>query len=308
MRINKSFLRLFSLLVCMWANPDTYGQQKVQFTQYMFNTLVINPAYAGADEALSLTFINRDQWAGIENAPTTQSLSAHTLFRKQHSGVGLTLVHDKIGVHKNLNLMATYAFHIKTGPSSSLSLGLQAGLNNARSDYATLTGGAPNDPKLSNPLLSRTSLDFGTGIYFRSTRFHAGLSAPELLPGKVDLNDSTSIELSKSNWFYFSKYRVSFSDKIDAEPSILLKYLPGVPLSVDLNMNLIYRKVLTTGLSFRFRESIDFLLKAQITHQLQLGYSYDHSIGNVARISNGSHELMVHYLFRYLKTNVTSPR
>jgi type IX secretion system PorP/SprF family membrane protein len=274
----------------------------------MFSGLVINPAYAGVDEALSLTFIHRNQWSGVENAPSTQTLSAHTLFNRKHLGLGLTMVNDKIGVHKDLSVLTNYAYHLRTGEKSVLSMGLQAGIHSTKSDYASLMGGVTHDPKLYNLVVSETFLDFGMGIYFRSPGLHIGLSAPGLIPEKISLNDTVSLQLSRTNLFLFSKYTITRNERIAYEPAVLLKYLPGLPLSFDVTINMIYRKVLVLGLAYRKRESVDFLFKAQVTPQLQLGYGYDYTIGDVSRLSNGSHELMVHYLFRYFQTKVSSPR
>lgn len=295
------------MLFFMLLLSPCFAQQKVQFTQYMFNGLVINPAYAGADEALSLTFIQRSQWNNVDNAPTTQTLSAHTLVKKKKLGLGLTLVNDKIGVHKNFSAMTSYAYHIRTGTSSYLSMGLQAGIHRTRSDYASLNG-ASNDPKLNDINISETFFDVGAGIYFRSPRFHAGLSAPELLPNKVSLSDTVSVQLDRANLFFFSKYKITVSESLELEPGMLLKYLPDLPVSYDVNLSMIYREVLTLGVSYRKAESVDFLLRALITPQLQVGYAYDHTIGNVARLSNGSHELMINYLFRYSESKVVNPR
>jgi type IX secretion system PorP/SprF family membrane protein len=285
------------------------AQQNIQFTQYMFNGLVINPAYAGADEALSLTLLHRNQWSGIDGAPSTQTFSAHTLFRKKHIGLGLTLVNDKIGVHKNIAALSNYAYHLQTGKNSYFSFGLQAGVHNRKSDYSSLVGSTSNnDPKLFNTLISSTYFNFGMGLYFRSPRLHVGFSSPELLTEMETLNDSVSIELSKVHSFLYAKYRITLNENVEFEPSLLLKYLAGVPLSYDVNVNMIFREVLTMGVSYRKDESVDFLLKAQLTRQLQVGYSYDHPIGEISRLSSGSHELMINYLFRYTKSNVTSPR
>ena len=291
-------------------HEQSIAQQKMHFTQYMFNGLVINPAYAGTDEALSVTFIQRSQWAGIENAPSTQTLSGHTLFKQKRFGLGLTLVNDKIGVHKNLNMLSNYAYHLRVGGNAYASMGISAGVRSRKSDYASLIGtfGNNNDPKWSGQTVSHTSFDLGMGLYFRSPKFHAGISAPELIPERITINDTFSIQLSKKNFFVLAKYKIRLSENIDGEPSVLLKYLAGVPVSFDLNMNLTFRKVLTTGLSYRKSESLDFLLKAQVTPQLQFGYAYDYPLGEVAKHSNGSHEVMAHYLFRYVQTNVTSPR
>src|SRR5258708_7244122 len=127
-----AFLLLAEITAC-------FAQQKVQFTQYMFNGLVINPAYAGADEKLSLTFINRNQWNGIEGAPTTQTLSAHTLFKKKQFGIGFLLVNDQIGIHRNVNAGVSYAYHIQTRDQSYLSMCLQAGGKSLWADYSLLS-------------------------------------------------------------------------------------------------------------------------------------------------------------------------
>ncbi len=298
---------LITLLVVVLVR-HSYAQQKVQFTQYMFNGLVINPAYAGADESLSLTFIQRSQWTGVENAPNTQTLSGHTLFKKKQVGLGITLVNDRIGVHRNINALTSYAYHIRVGEKSYLSMGLQAGIKSFKSDYASLASSAGNDPGLNSLVLSKTYFDFAAGIYYRSPRFHLGISAPELIPQSFNVNDTLSIRLSKANFFLFSKYSIPISENYDLDPSVLIKYLDGVPLSYDINLSMTYRKVLSLGFSYRKKESVDFIMKAQVTKQLQIGYAYDYPIGVVSQLTNGSHELMVNYLFRYVQKNVTSPR
>jgi type IX secretion system PorP/SprF family membrane protein len=308
MRYNRNIVRTLFIALTMMFSVSSFAQQRVQFTQYMFNGLVINPAYAGADDALSLTFIQRSQWAGVENAPETQTFSGHTLFGKKHIGLGLTLINDKIGVHKNLNALTTYAYHLQVAEKSILSMGLQMGINRRQSDYGSLIGGSTYDPRLNDVVISKTFFDFGMGIYFRSPKLEAGFSIPELVPGRMDLNDTTTIRLSKSPYFLFTRYTIKASDFIDLQPSIFLKYQSGIPLSFDLNANMIYRKVLTLGLSYRKDESVDFLMKAQMTRQLQLGYAYDHPIGDISLLSNGSHELMVNYVFRYVEKDITSPR
>ncbi|NOS56854.1 MAG: type IX secretion system membrane protein PorP/SprF [Cyclobacteriaceae bacterium] len=301
-------IRLFSVSLLLLTTTESIAQQKPQFTQYMFNTLVINPAYAGAEEALSLTFIDRHQWVGIENAPTTQTLSAHTLVRKKNVGLGLSVINDKIGVYQNLNALASFAYHIQTGKDSYLSMGLQAGFNNNRANYLSLqSSGGPIDPNLANSI-NETYFDFGFGLYFRSPRFHIGVSSPQFVPKQVALDPAVNIQIGGTHYFLFSKYRMSLSANWELEPSTLVKYIPTLPLSYDANLNFVYRRILTTGVSYRINESVDFLLRAQVTPQLQFGYAYDHPIAQATRLSSGSHELMVNYLFKYIRKNVSSPR
>jgi len=284
------------------------AQQKVQFTQYMFNGLVINPAYAGVDEALNLTFIQRKQWSGIEGSPSTQSLSGHTLVKKKHLGLGMSIVNDKIGVHRNFSALTSFAYHLNVAEKSYLSAGLQVGINNRRSNYGQVMPNNGTDPRLNDVPIAYTSLDLGLGFYFRSPRLHVGFSVPQFLPEQFTLNDTISVKLSRANYFLFTKYIIPLSETIDLEPSMLLKYLKDVPLSFDINLNMTYRKVLTMGLSYRKNESVDFMLKAQITPQFQFGYSYDYGIGEVSSVSTGSHELMLNYVFRYTQSKVISPR
>jgi type IX secretion system PorP/SprF family membrane protein len=297
---------LLAGLVLACLAPEGFGQQAPQFTQYMFNGLLINPAYAGAEEALSITFIDRHQWLGVENAPTTQALTAHAFFEKRKSGLGLSIINDKIGIHKNLSAQINYAYHLKTGFRSSLSAGFQAGMHSLRSNYPSLMGNGNNDPALQNSI-AETFFHFGVGFYFRSPKFHLGVSAPELIPGKISLNDTLTTSFRKTSILVFSKYRLTFSEMLQCEPSLFLKHTPGLPLSVDSNVNMIFRKVLTVGVSYRWAESVDFLLKTQLTPQLQFGYAYDYPTGPGANLSTGSHEFMVNYIFQYDQLHV-SPR
>jgi type IX secretion system PorP/SprF family membrane protein len=284
------------------------AQQKVQYTQYMFNGLILNPAYAGMDDALSVTFYNRNQWQSVEGAPTTQTLSGHSLFKHDHLGIGLSVINDKIGIHKNLSASGSAAYHLKIATHSLLSMGIQAGFNHKRSDYASIVGNTGYDPRLFNSPVSQTFLDLGVGFYFRSPRLHVGFSAPEITPGKLFINDTLSVRFSNINYFLFSKYRFILNENLDLEPSILLKYLESIPLSFDVNANVIIYKVLTLGLSYRKQESVDFLFKAQITPQLQLGYAYDHALGSVSNMTSASHEFMVNYLFKFSESRIASPR
>ncbi|HTE29056.1 MAG TPA: type IX secretion system membrane protein PorP/SprF [Chryseolinea sp.] len=302
----KSFITTM-ILACFILGAR--AQQSAQFTQYMFNGLILNPAYAGMDKSLSMTFVNRSQWISIDGAPVTQTLSAHTLLTKQQLGIGLTLVNDKIGIHKNQKIMGAASYHLKVSPKGTLSFGLQGGLNIVKSNYASLASNSSTmDPQLANAGIAQTYMNLGMGFYFSSPRFHVGFSIPDLMPQRYALNDTITVTWQKAHYFLFSKYIIPLNDELQLEPSMLIKYNPGLPLSFDINACLVIKKALTLGLSYRKSESIDFLLKAQLTPQLQFGYSYDYVTGEVSNVSRGTHELMVSYLFKYTHTNVASPR
>ncbi len=286
---------------------NLYAQQKVQYTQYMYDASVINPAYVGADEALSLTFINRNQWTGINGAPTTQTLSAHTLFREKKLGAGIVVHREKIGVHSNFNIATNYAYHLPVGNNKTLSFGLQAGIHTRNSDYGSLTTGT-TDPGLRNIPVSETYLDLGFGFYYRSPKLHIGYSIPEIIPNQVSIDENYSSGFQEINHFLFMQYNLTLSPIIDLQPGFLIKYINGLPLSYDLNLIATFKEVVSIGASYRKQESIDFLLRLQVTPQLQFGYAYDYAIGNLSGISNGSHELMARYIFKFKHSNIDSPR
>lgn len=299
-------MRLGLLLTA--AATASFAQQGPQFTQYMFNPVIFNPAYTGADEALRLTLIHRAQWTSVDGAPTTQGLYAHTALPNR-LGLGFSFASDKIGVHRNQDIRGMVAYQLSLAKKVLLSFGMQGGLSFARSDYSSLNTGVGNvDPRVAAASGSATSLGLGIGIWLRADRLQLGVSVPSMIPSTATITDSLTIRWNRVNYLIYGKYEVPLSPNISFEPSLLLKYYPGAPLSYDVNACLVIRKALTLGLSYRKKESVDFLLRAQLTRQLQFGYSYDHVIGDVAEVSRGTHELSISYLFKFLYDNVESPR
>lgn len=284
------------------------AQQQPQYTQYLFSGLVINPAYAGTDEALSATFIDRHQWSGIEGAPTTQTMAIHTLSKKRKVGLGIVLSNDRIGIHRNTSGQLSYAYHLRVAKNSYLAFGLQAGGFYVKSDYGSLINTNSPDPKLNNYAINQFFFDFGAGIYFRSPKLHFGISSPTLLDKSAQVNDSTAIRFNSLQLFGFLKYKATLSPFWEIEPALLVKHINNLPVSADGTLTFIYKTVLTMGASYRFKESIGAILKAKATPQLQVGYAYDYPVSSISRLSNGSHEFMVQYLFKFERSGVNSPR
>lgn len=299
--------RFLLLIVLQGLYSAVSAQQSVQFTQYMFNGLAINPAYAGADQALSVTLVQRRQWSGVDGAPVTHTLSAHSLFKTRRIGLGVLLVNDKIGVHKNLSALSNVAYHLEVKPGSFLSFGLSAGIRHHRADFNSLVNASP-DPRVASMPIASTVLQLGTGIYYRSDAFHVGLSVPELTAPSQKANDSVRTKYQGKTLLLFSKISVPLSRAIEFQPVVLVKYFAGIPFSFDIGVNTVVDKVLTIGVSYRKRESLDALIMTQVTPQLQFGYSYDHPAGSLVRYRAPSHELMVQYLFSFKNAKVVSPR
>lgn len=298
-------IQILLLIVTGCWNVNVFAQQGPQFTQFMFNNLAINPAFAGADEHASITLVGRDQWSNIENAPSTQSLAAHTLFSNR-VGLGFVLVRDQIGVHKNTNALASYAYHLRAGKRAFVSFGLQAGITSFRSDYPSLAG-ASNDPLLSK-YVKETKLNLGAGVYFRSPRLDVGVSFPGILRRKVHVNDTSVVNFRNADILTYLRYSLPLSRDFTLQPSALVKYYPAVPISFDANLMVIYKEVISAGLSYRANESLDMVVKLRLTTRLDIGYAYDYPIGNGSFLNAASHELMLHYVFRKNPKNIASPR
>ncbi len=308
MSVNRGHITLIitlcGLLVC---SHSLMAQQNVQYTQYMYDGSLINPAYVGADEALSLTLVHRDQWNGIDGAPESQTFSGHTLFKKKQFGTGIIIHRESIGIHKNLNAAANFAYHLPTGKNSYLSFGMQAGVFNRQSDYQAVQGNI-NDPSASINAYNETYFDASFGLYFRSKKFHMGYSASEILPRDYILGDTLNVNSDNFSHLVFSKLIIPISRNVDLTPSFLVKYYAGTPLSYDINLNTTIQQVISFGVSYRKDESVDFLVRLNLTPQFQIGYAYDNPIGSVADFAKASNELMLRYLFKFKNSNVVSPR
>lgn len=297
-------------LLALVPASQLYAQQLGQYTHYMSNELIINPAFAGGHDALSLTAIHRSQWVGVEGAPTTQSFSIHSLAKNENMGLGLTLINDRVGVHKNFSALGSYAYRLRLDTDSYISFGIQAGINQKSSDYSSLDvppAGA-NDPSLQFVDISTTSLEVGSGVYLKTPKLHLGISSPKLFSSKTEFSDSISVSLNKAHYFFYGRYRAPVNPNVKLQPNILIKYLPGLPVSWDAGLNAIWNEVLLTGISYRSTESLDLLLQAKITPQLKMGYGFDYTLKEVSGLGRSSHEFMLNYLFKYSNYRTKAPR
>ncbi|MDN5205000.1 type IX secretion system membrane protein PorP/SprF [Fulvivirgaceae bacterium BMA10] len=307
------FARYYIIVVlCFFTCIKTSNAQQLShFSQYMFNGFAINPAYSGLNEVLNISLISRHQWTGIEGAPSTQLLSAHSLFKKKHIGLGIMAIHDRIGIHKSLTLLSSYAYHIQLRDKMKLSFGLQLGFNQQNSDLSQVTGqliNIANDPKLLGAQYSRLSPELGAGIYFKSEKLQLGFSVPKIAVNQVLDSDPLIEGFNETHYFLFISFFQDLNYNLAINPSALFKYVAGAPLAPDVNLNLIINDVLWLGTSFRPVESIDFITQMQLTPQLRLGYGYDFLLNDLADLRTGSHEILLSYLFKFTKSNVINPR
>lgn len=280
------------------------AQQQVMFTQYMFNGLVINPAYAGSHEAISVTALSRIQWVGIDGAPNTQTFSIHSPVPSKNIGVGAFFVRDNIGVSTENNFFLSYAYRVRLR-KGYLAMGLHGGFSSLDVNYTEL-GLADSNLQGAD---TNFKPNFGAGIYYASDRFYFGASSPYLVRNNSNSSLPSDIQTDQVLHYYITSGAIfDISPLIKLKPSILAKVVTGAPIEFDFNANVLFDEKLWVGLSYRSFDSIDLLLELQLNQQLRLGYAYDLTVSDLRKVNSGSHEIMLNYRFVFSKSKIVTPR
>ncbi|GAB3336760.1 type IX secretion system membrane protein PorP/SprF [Marivirga atlantica] len=291
----KLSFKIYIILLFITAYNSARAQQQVMYTQYMFNELAINPAYAGSHKTLSLTAIAREQWVGLDGAPSTQTISGHMPIENKNIGVGLMMMYDRIGVTSQTGVYASSAYKIDFDNNLTLSMGLSAGFTYYNAELSQINS---SDVAFANGDVRATKPNVGVGFYLSHERFYAGLSSPQILELQFDNDNPDSDSRIARHYFLTGGYLFDVSPMVKIKPSTLLKYVQGAPLNIDLNATVILQEMFWVGLSWRSFDSFDGLLQFQATDNLLIGYSYDFlTTSDLKRVNSGSHEIMLNYRF-----------
>ncbi len=291
------------VVLCIAGNVAN-AQQQAMFSQYMYNALAINPAYAGSHESVSMTALMRQQWVGFEGAPSTQTVSGHMPFEKKRIGVGLMFLHDKITVNDQTGVYGSYAYKIPM-QKGQLSLGIQAGFTYYRSTFSNIS---LTDQTFATADVNEFHPNFGFGAYYSTERFYAGFSIPQLVQSKFDQNNPDIDGLIQRHYFFHSGYVFDLNQDFKLKPNVLVKMVDGASVEFDWNANLYYKNLVGFGLSWRTMDAIVALLHVQITNKLQFGYAYDITTTTIRKVSYGSHEFFLNYRISLKKSKIITPR
>jgi type IX secretion system PorP/SprF family membrane protein len=298
------FLSAFILYYCLPLN--VWAQADPLYSQYMFNLLPLNPAYAGSQEHLSMTVVARKQWLDIDGAPSTETFSAHSPIKNKNIAIGFSALHDKIGVTSRTGFYGVGAYKINFNNKSKLSFGIQAGIVNTVSKLSQLQTKLPNDPAVSSDLATYLLPGLGMGVYWYSEKMYLGISAPDLLNVRSKKENVEVIHYR--HFFLHGGYVCSISSQIKYMPGFLIKRVKGYPLQFDVNNIFIINDVLWVGASYRSFTSVNGIIQAQLTNQLSLGYSCDVPISTFSKLAGTSHEVKLSYKFVFQKDNAFMPR
>ncbi|WP_298472646.1 type IX secretion system membrane protein PorP/SprF [uncultured Maribacter sp.] len=304
-----------TLLLTLTSIGGLIAQQDAQYTQYMYNTMSVNPAYAGSRGVFSITGLHRSQWVGLDGAPTTQTLNFNTPVSKR-VGVGLSIVNDEIGNGTNQDTYfdAIFSYTIPTSDTGKLSFGLKAGGHLLNIDFNKLRNYNPAlNPAGYQDIDRKFSPNFGAGIYYHTDKFYAGLSVPNFL--KTEHFDSsgqstTGLAQERLNLYFITGYVFDLNPDLKFKPTVLLKGVQGAPLQVDLSANFMLHNKFTLGAAYRWDAALSALFGFQISDQFMVGLAYDKEtteLGNTA-FNDGSFEIMLRYELRTKYKKVLTPR
>ncbi|MEO9659632.1 MAG: type IX secretion system membrane protein PorP/SprF [Maribacter dokdonensis] len=281
-----------------------FGQQDAQYTQYMYNTFSVNPAYAGSREVLSISALHRSQWVGRDGAPNTQTLSVHGP-SSDKVGLGLSIVHDEIGNNTNQNtyIDAAFSYTLKTSNNNKLSFGLKAGGHLLNLDFNNLRNFSAGGTAITDSdLYKKFTPNFGAGLYYHNDQFYAGLSIPNFLQTEhfdsSDGNDNL-VSVDRMTWYLISGYVFEMSSALKFKPAFLLKATSGAPLQADISANFLLNDKFSMGAAYRWDAALSALFGFQMTPEFMLGLAYDSDISELGgtKFNNGSFEVFLRYEF-----------
>lgn len=302
--------RIIGFVILLFS-VATYAQQDAQFTQYMYNTIIVNPAYAGSRQSMSILAMHRTQWVGLEGAPVTNSLSLNTPINDSNLGLGLSVLNDKIGPSVENNIAVDFSYTIPTSDKYKMSFGLKASANLLNIDFTKLdyAGGPIFEENIDN----KFSPNIGVGFYFHSDDSYIGISAPNLIETVhfdkgASSTASSHVAAEKINYYLIAGHIFELSPSVKLKPALLTKYVQGAPLQVDVSANFMMNEKFVVGLAYRWSAAMSAMVGFQASDSWFIGYGYDFDTTTLANYNSGSHEIFLRYELFNKYDKIISPR
>lgn len=282
----------FNLLTFIQVN----AQQDPQYTHYMYNTMSVNPAYAGQRDVLNITGLYRTQWVGIDGAPKTQTLGVHSPLRNERIGLGLSIINDALGPARETYVNANFSYTLPIDSDNidkKLSFGISGGFHLLETDWSK---GRYQNPDIAfNENVNLFSPTIGLGLYMHSSNWYIGLSAPNLLTTEHYDDFQESLATERIHLYLIGGFVFNLSDSVKFKPALLAKGVEGAPIAVDVSANFLFNDKFTLGAAYRRNAAISALLGFQISQDLMIGYAYDHDTTELSNYDFGSHEIFLRF-------------
>lgn len=296
-------------LVVIASFGDLHAQQDPHYTQYMYNMNVINPAYAGSKENLSIGMLYRKQWVDIEDAPTTFTLSGHSPVGK-NVGLGLSVISDKIGPVEENNIYGDFSYTLNLGGEHKLAFGIKAGITLHKVGlfsgiYSTLP--QPGDPAFAEDT-NNSYFNLGSGLFYYTDKYYVAFSVPNMMKSKhLDFN-GREFGSEASHYFLTGGYVFDLSQTVKFKPFFMVKSAFEAPASFDFSTNFLFNEKFEAGLTYRLDDSFGAMVNYAITPSLRIGYAYDHIVSDLKVTTPSSHEFILLFDLNFPKKVSSSPR
>lgn len=310
--MNRFIIAVVVLLLGGVMGASVQAQQDAQYTQFMFNKLYFNPAYAGSKKFLCLNGLYRKQWIGIDRAPQSATLQGHGAVWKKRIGLGVSIDYDQIGFTDNINLATNYSYIIRFRRGDFLSLGLRASLSYLQIRWGEANPSQGNDQAIPSSGLNSTLMpNFGAGVYYESKHWYAGLSVPHLFENQLEFtiqNNGGVTPRLRQHYYLMGGLNYKLAQDVDIQPNILFKYVDNAPLDVDINVSFVFLERFLAGVTYRVGDSIDLMVRWQIAPQFQIAFAYDITLSPLQQYNAGTVETMLQYCFLPKHEKVNNPR
>ena len=302
-------IKILSALLALVSLSAT-AQQDPQYTHYMYNTININPAYAGSRGALSIFGLHRTQWAGLDGAPTTNAFSINTPIADSKVGLGVSFVNDKLGVMTENTVSVDFSYTLDLGgrQANKLSFGLKGSANMLDVAYSKLLIYNPNDSQFQHDISGQFTPNIGAGVYWHNEKSYVGLSVPNFLQTTRYNDNIQSTMTQRMHFFLMGGHVFELNPMLKFKPAVLFKAIEGAPLQTDVTANFLFSEKFTLGAAYRWDAAWSALVGYQITDGLFIGYSYDGETTKLAHYNNGSHEIFLRFELFNKYRRVNSPR
>nr|WP_181452399.1 type IX secretion system membrane protein PorP/SprF [Flavobacterium aquaticum] len=290
------------------SNQKMSAQQDSQYTNYMYNTINVNPAYAGSRGVMSIFGLHRTQWVGLDGAPVTNTLSVNTPINNSNFGLGVSFVNDRIGPSDENAISVDVSYSIPTSETYKLSFGIKGTANLLNVDYTKLDRYDLTDPQFQNNIDNRFSPNIGAGIYFHSDKLYAGLSVPNFLETEHFDDNVSATARERMHYYLIGGYVFDLSPSVKFKPAFLSKMVSGSPLQLDITANFMFNEKFVLGAAWRWDAALSGLVGFQVSEGWFIGYGYDAETTKLANYNSGSHEIFLRYEFKGKSEKVVSPR
>ncbi|MBC5842391.1 MAG: type IX secretion system membrane protein PorP/SprF [Flavobacteriaceae bacterium] len=300
--MKKNFL-LLAVLLTGWSG---FAQQDAQFSQYMYNTINVNPAYAGSRGVMSIFALHRTQWVGLDGAPVTNTASINTPLNNSNLGLGVSIINDKIGPTDENTISADLSYTVPTSETFKLSFGLKATANLFSLDASKLNP-VQSDPSIRD-YNNRFTPNVGAGIYYHSDKAYVGFSIPNFIESDRYDDNEVAIFKEKINYYLIAGYVFDLNYNLKFKPALLTKLVSGAPLQVDISGNFLINEKFTVGLAYRWSAAVNAMVGFQVTDGLYIGYGYDLDTTRLGNYNAGSHEVFLRYDIFKNNKKITTPR